>query len=129
MDSIVHFEIPAKDTKRAKNFYTKLFGWKMNEIPEMSYTIVHTTEVGKDMMPMKPGAINGGLYKGEGAPTLVINVKSIDASVSAIGKAGGKITAAKRPVGDMGYYAKFKDTEGNELGLWEMMPPKKGKKG
>ena len=29
MNPIVHFEIPAKDMKRAKEFYGKLFGWKI----------------------------------------------------------------------------------------------------
>ena len=27
MDSIVHFEIPADDPKRAGEFYNKAFGW------------------------------------------------------------------------------------------------------
>ena len=33
--SIVWFEIPADDVKRAKSFYTALFGWKIKAIPGM----------------------------------------------------------------------------------------------
>ena len=50
---IVHFEIPADDTKRAMDFYAKTFGWEFNlfEIPSTgsaetdSYYGVITTEV------------------------------------------------------------------------------------
>ena len=30
---IVHFEIPADDTERAKDFYAKTFGWEINKFP------------------------------------------------------------------------------------------------
>ena len=33
--SIVWFEIPADDTKRAKKFYSSLFGWKIKAFPVM----------------------------------------------------------------------------------------------
>ena len=32
MPTIVHFEIPAEDIKRAKDFYTGLFDWKFERI-------------------------------------------------------------------------------------------------
>ena len=32
------FEIPADDLERAKKFYSKLFGWKINPIPGMGIT-------------------------------------------------------------------------------------------
>ena len=31
MDSVVHFEIPAKDVKRASAFYEKAFGWQIKQ--------------------------------------------------------------------------------------------------
>jgi uncharacterized protein len=34
---------------------------------------------------------------------------------------GGKVIVPKGEVPDMGYYAYFKDTEGNVMGLWESM--------
>ncbi|HLD97427.1 MAG TPA: VOC family protein [Candidatus Nanoarchaeia archaeon] len=59
---IVHFEIPAEDVQRAKKFYEKTFGWKIEkfQLPEDEYWAVYTTEVGSDMKPKEPGAINGG---------------------------------------------------------------------
>ncbi len=122
MDKVVHFEIPFKKHDRASKFYSGLFGWKMNPVPEMDYTIVHTVEVDSNNMPKESGAINGGLTKSDKktkSPVLVIDVPSIDAYVEKIKKAGGKIVQKKMAVGDMGYYAKFKDSEGNILGIWE----------
>jgi predicted enzyme related to lactoylglutathione lyase len=57
----VHFEVPAKDMKRAKAFYSEVFGWKANDvpIPDMEYSLVSTTEVDKDGRPTSPGSING----------------------------------------------------------------------
>lgn len=78
--------------------------------------------VDENMMPTEPGAINGALYlreEPEEAPSLVINVPSIDEYLKKIEKAGGKVVWQKEPVGDFGFYAQISDTEGNVLGLWE----------
>ena len=32
MNPVVHFEMPAEDKKRVAEFYTKVFGWKMNQL-------------------------------------------------------------------------------------------------
>lgn len=122
MDSVVHFEIPAEDIERAKAFYEKCFNWNMNPMPEMNYTIIRTTEVGENMMPKKTGAINGGMMKKNAnitSPVITINVQNIEESMEKIQSQGGEIIGQKQQVGDMGYSAYFKDTEGNILGLWE----------
>ena len=122
MDKIVHFEIPADNLARAKKFYSTVFGWKMNEMPEMDYVLVHTVESDENGMPKEPGAINGGMLKREDpvkSPVVTISVKSIDEAAKTIEKNGGKIIRPKMPVGDMGFAAYFKDTEGNAVGLWQ----------
>ncbi len=122
MDSVVHFEIPADDTKRAGEFYSKAFGWQINAMPEMNYTMVSTTPGDEQGMPKEPGAINGGIPK-RGAPVdhpvVTINVQDIDASLQKIEKLGGKTVAKKTSIGEMGFTAYFKDTEGNVVGLWQ----------
>jgi predicted enzyme related to lactoylglutathione lyase len=123
MDSVVHFEIPANDVKRASAFYSKAFGWQLSQFPGFEYWSVGTTPVDKNQMPTSPGAINGGLGKrGEMAPkavTVTISVKDIDASLATVKKLGGKAVGKKMPVGDMGWSAYFEDTEGNLIGLWQ----------
>ena len=122
MNSVVHFEIPFVDKQRAQKFYTSLFGWTVQEIPEMDYSMVQTTEGDAQGRPKNPGAINGGLFQRTPeaqAPVLVIDVPSIDAHLKKIGAAGGKVAMPKTSIGDMDFYARVTDTEGNVIGLWE----------
>ncbi len=44
---VVHFEIPADDVERAQAFYRDAFGWQINPMPEMQYTMVNTTPSGR----------------------------------------------------------------------------------
>ena len=123
MNSIVHFEIPADNVERAKKFYEKAFGWKIEkfEMPGGDYWIVRTVDVDKNMMPTKPGAINGGLMKRKnaGQPFMnYISVQSIDEMSKTIKAQGGTMIMAKQEIGKgMGWIAAFKDTEGNIMGL------------
>ena len=59
MDKIVHFEIPADDVARAKDFYGSIFEWGLDDMEGMDYTIVRTVDVDEQQLPKEPGAING----------------------------------------------------------------------
>ena len=132
MDSIVHFEIPADDTKRASKFYQEAFGWMMMSMPEMNYTMAGTTPSNEQGMPQKAGAINGGMplrkdfkqISGTEHTVVTISVDNIDSALQKIEKLGGKKVSGKAPVGDMGWTAYFKDTEGNVVGLWQSAQPR-----
>jgi predicted enzyme related to lactoylglutathione lyase len=119
---VVHFEVPFDDGDRARNFYKEAFGWQTMEMPDMGYTIV-TTGPSSDSGPTEAGFINGGmLMRQDGAsvgPVVVVDVDSIDGALDKIGELGGSTLVGKTPVGDMGFAAYFKDTEGNTVGLWE----------
>ncbi|MCZ7392508.1 MAG: VOC family protein [Candidatus Methanoperedens sp.] len=123
MDKVVHFHIPVDDMTRAKKFYKNIFGWEINETEwGMDFQLATTTPTDEEGMPKEPGGINGALYKRESpeqAPSVVINVPSIDDYLKKIEKAGGKVIVQKMPVGDFGLYAQIEDTEGNVIGLWE----------
>jgi uncharacterized protein len=123
MDKVVHFEIPADNVARAKKFYADSFQWQMQDVPEMNYTLLHTVETDPEKrIPKEPGAINGGLFKRQPDmphPQFFMQVGDIDASLAKIKAHGGEIIRPKTPVGEMGFVANFKDTEGNILGLWQ----------
>ncbi|AKM82628.1 TPA: VOC family protein [Candidatus Berkelbacteria bacterium] len=123
MDGVVHFEIPADDLDRAKEFYSEIFGWKMNDMPEMKYVIAWTGETDPESGTLKEkGMINGGMMQRDpevSHPVITIDVKDIDESMMKIKEMGGEELKAKMEVGDMGYAAYFKDTEGNVMGLWQ----------
>jgi predicted enzyme related to lactoylglutathione lyase len=121
---VVHFEIPADDGERAATFYTEAFGWKMTGVPGMEYVMVGTSPSGEDGASVEPGSINGGMFvRSEEfpprSPVVTVDVEDIDAALAKIGELGGSTVVPKMPVGEMGFSAYFKDTEGNILGLWE----------
>jgi len=119
----VHFEIPFDDKEKCLDFYKNVFGWKLNDMPEMNYIIVHTVDVDEKFMPKQVGAINGGMYKRDEksakGPVIVIDVSNLDDKLKEIEEMGGKVFREKMKVGDMGWYAQVKDTEGNIIGVWE----------
>ena len=122
-NSVVHFEIPADDFERAQKFYTDAFGWQLQHMPELQYTMVMTTESDEQGMPKTPGSINGGMGKRQSPtsehPTVTIGVEDIDKAFEAITAAGGSALGEKMPVADMGWAAYFNDSEGNVVGLWQ----------
>jgi len=124
MDKVVHFELPVDDLERAKSFYSAVFGWRLQTMPDMNdYTLAMTTDVDQQTQaPTQPGAINGALMKRESdapAPVLTVQVDSVEASLKEIESGGGTIVRARTEVPGMGAFAYFRDPEGNVIGLWE----------
>jgi predicted enzyme related to lactoylglutathione lyase len=118
---VVHFEIPYEDGDRARAFYEAAFGWQMMTMPDMGYTLV-TTGPGDDQGPSEAGFINGGMMERQGdfkGPHVVVQVDNIEDALQAISDAGGSTVAERQAVGDMGFSAYARDTEGNVVGLWE----------
>ncbi len=113
MATIVHFEIPADDVQRAREFYAKLFGWNIEEMKGMEYWLITTS--GKN-------AVNGGMMKRQGPQrgiTNYVDVPSVSEHSALVEKLGGKILMPKTAVPGMGYFAVCMDTENNPFGLWE----------
>ena len=125
MRKVVHFEIPAEDLDRAKNFYGSVFGWELQTMPMEGgeYTIVKTTALDEQtQMPTEPGAINGGMMQRDErvtSPVITVDVDTIDDALKQIEAGGGSTVTPRTPIPGMGAFAYFKDTEGNVLGLWE----------
>lgn len=122
MDKVVHFEIPADNLNRARKFYSNVFGWKMNITPGIDYTLVGTVDTDDRGMPKTAGAINGGILKRQKpvkSPVITINVADIDKAAERVEEGGGKVIRKKAKVGEIGYAAYIRDTEGNVIGLWQ----------
>ena len=74
------------------------------------------------ILGFEAGAINGGMMKREESgkyPVIVIEVDSIDKYLENIEKSGGMTIFPKQKIEEMGFYARFSDTEGNTIGLWQ----------
>lgn len=118
---VVHFEIPFDDGDRARTFYSEVFGWEVMPIPELEYTLVNSGPSG-ETGPTEPGYIGGGLTQRSelnSAPNVVLDVGNIEDALEKVNDAGGSTLSGRQAVGDMGFAAYFRDTEGNVIGLWE----------
>jgi len=113
--SIVWFEIPADNPGRARKFYGKLFGWKINRFPGMS-DYWHIDTGGSEDTP------DGGMMTRQHPEQTITNyvaVASVDKSAGQVKKLGGKICMGKTAVPGMGYFVLCEDTEKNIFALWE----------
>jgi uncharacterized protein len=124
MNPVVHFEIPAEDRKRMADFYTKVFGWKTQQLGEDmgNYVLATTTDSDENGMPKKPGAINGGFFvktddKPAQYPSVVIAVDDIKEHMMNVEKSGGKVLGEPMDIPGVGLYVSFFDTEGNRVGM------------
>lgn len=124
MNPVIHFEMPADDPKRMSQFYAKCFGWDTMQMgPEMgNYVTVSTSETDEMGRPKTPGAINGGFYPRRkdatgDAPSVVIAVDDIHASMKEIDAAGGQLLGEPVEIPGVGTYISFHDTEGNRVSL------------
>ena len=128
MGKVVHFEIPVDDPARAKEFYRSAFEWQLDD-QDMGggqiYTTVITTPTDEQSrLPTEPGAINGGLMQrtpDTPTPVITIGVDGIDDALKKVEAGGGSIVQPRTEIPGVGAFAYFKDSEGNVVGLWEII--------
>jgi predicted enzyme related to lactoylglutathione lyase len=109
----VHIELHTKDVKKSKKFYTSMFGWKMEEVTGMDYTIINVGEgTGGGMMqnPMPGNPDNWLPY---------IQVEDVTASTKKAKSLGATIVKEVTEVPDMGWLSVIVDPTGAAFGLWE----------
>ena len=108
---VTHFEIIGKDGKKLQDFYSKLFGWKIDANNPMNY----------GMFPAPDGrGIGGGIASGDGHGNRVTVYVEVDDLATALKKAeglGGKTIMTPTDVPGGPSIAMFTDPEGNIVGL------------
>ena len=110
---IVHIEIAADDTQRAKKFWGDLAGWQFK-----NYGEEHEGAPEYHMFEGEPG---GAIYPsrdGEKGIMIYFETDDIDAELGRIRDLGGS-TEDKMPVPKMGWFAPAKDPEGNQFSVWQ----------
>ena len=123
---VTWFEIYVKDIQRAKSFYEKTLGTKLEKLETPAEAVVEmwSFPMGKDSY-----GSTGALVKmnGEGSPAgggggTVVYFECDDCAVEA-GRArtnGGKVAKDKFAIGQHGFIVLATDTEGNMFGLHSM---------
>lgn len=110
---ICHIEIPCKDIKRAKGFYSRVFGWSFKDEGE-GYSMFKSPEGVGGALELRKDR-----YPQERGITLYIEVDDIPEVLKRIKESGGEIVKEKTEISpEFGFFAIFKDTEANILGLW-----------
>ncbi len=114
---IVHIEFSSKDCEASGKFYHDLFGWEVQQIPEMNYATFMTGN----------GSPGGGFNPVDAAypaGTVMVYVQTddIDDSLQKVEELGGKIVAPRSEIPGVGWFAFFRDPTGNTVALMEPLP-------
>ena len=122
MSRVIRFDLGVDRPERAMNFYSAVFGWKIDKVDEVpDYWLITTGEDGQ-------AGIDGGMvkrrYPGE-STTCWIATPSVDEALRKIEEAGGKVLTGKTPIPGAGFYGYCVDTEGNVFGVIQREEPVK----
>ena len=113
---IQHFEFWSSDPERLSSFYSKVFGWNIQAMPEMNYHIIDTASegptIGGGMVTPEEGAWPGNM-------TFYITVPELGPARDQVLAAGGKILLERQDIPNVGSFALFEDPDGRVLGIWQ----------
>jgi predicted enzyme related to lactoylglutathione lyase len=113
----VHVELNTPDTENAKAFYSKLFDWKLSDVPNPAaptgtYTMVDVGQgTGGGIMKQVAGGPSGWLA--------YVGVEDIQASTSKAKSLGAEVMKDVTEVPGMGWLSFIRDPTGSVLGLWQ----------
>lgn len=110
-NKVVHFEVIGKDGKKLQDFYSGLFGWKIDANNPMSYGMVDASQAGIG------GGISSGMDGGDGHLTFYVEVADLAATLKQAESMGGKTTMPPMAVPGGPEIAMFTDPEGHLVGL------------
>ena len=103
-------ELMTTDVAAAKEFYSKLFGWHMDDmqIPGMSYTILHAA--GREV-----GGIMAIPADAAGMPPMwgtYVTVDNVDATARQAQALGGQVLVPPRDIPEVGRFCVIRDPQG-----------------
>jgi len=108
----VHIELNTDDVETAKQFYKKLFDWKLSDAG-MGYTLLDVGKRGAgggmQKKPM-PEAPNNWLP--------YVEVDDVQKTLAKAEQAGARVIAPFMAIGDMGAIAVLADPTGTAFGIW-----------
>jgi predicted enzyme related to lactoylglutathione lyase len=118
--SFCWIELSTTDQNAAKNFYSSLFGWEVNDMPmgpDDFYTI----------FKLQAGDVSAACtlrpdQRAQGVPPnwlIYVAVDSADAAATRAAQAGGKVLAPAFDVMDVGRMAVLQDPTGATFSVWQ----------
>jgi predicted enzyme related to lactoylglutathione lyase len=119
-NTFCHMELQSSNTDGSKEFYGKLFGWGMQDMPmgDMTYTMFKTSDSDDE--------IHGGITQTHcpdntsGWLSYVL-VEDVDASLKQAAGLGAEVLLEKTEIPEMGWMGVFSDPAGPRMGIWQPM--------
>ena len=109
-------DLATSDPAAARDYYAKLFGWKVEVSPDPQYGgYAMATISGKDVAGIGPTQMD----QQPSAWTVYIGTPDAADTVKKMEAAGGKVIAPVMEVGDQGHMAIVQDPSGAFLGVWQ----------
>jgi predicted enzyme related to lactoylglutathione lyase len=111
------FEIPVLDMDRAKEFYDAVFGFDL-ELHDMGPMRMAWFPMSEDVWGA-PGALvlMDGYTPSDDGIRIYFTAPDIEETVVRASANGGHILQPRTSIGEYGFIARFKDTEGNHIAI------------
>ena len=118
----VHVELQTKDLPKAKDFYSKLFAWKLEEMPmpggQGAYTMISVGD-----------GTGGGMFENPDPNVpphwlAYVGVDDVRAMTAKAKELGATVCMDVMEVGDFGLMSVIADPTGATLAMWQEKPKK-----
>lgn len=112
----IHVELATDDLDRAKEFYSALFDWQLEEIPGLDYTLI------------KVGTGTGGGMMAKPRPDMpsrwlpYVHVDDARAATDRARSLGAVICKEVTEIPGVGWFSVITDPTGATLALWQVNP-------
>lgn len=108
---VIHFEVTGRDGESLRKFYSGVFGWTINPMPDTDYGLV---EAAKD-------GIGGGIGQtpdgSAGLATFYVGVPSVSDALDEVTGRGGSVVMPEMAVAEGVTIGLFADPEGHVVGV------------
>ena len=120
--AVIHFEVLGKDAQRLRDYYSELFGWRIDADNPMNYGIVaREGNLNADGVGIA-GGIGAAPEGYAGHVTFYVEVPDVEAALARAQSLGGsRMMGPEKPMEGV-VIGQFQDPEGHVVGVVEAAP-------
>jgi len=118
-NAVVHFEVMGQDGPRLQQFFSELFGWRIDADNPMGYGVIsHSDNYSKGGIGIG-GGIFGDMPPGQDGVTFYVEVDDVDATLAQAEKLGGTRLMGPETAEGGPTFGHLHDPEGHWIGLFQ----------
>lgn len=118
-NSLTHFEIYGEQPLDLADFYRRVFGWQVEQMPGVEYWRI---QPGSTETQSLHGGLTYGAIPDLNGWMLYVNVASLDETVELVQSLGGSIVRPKTAVPKTAWVTIVADPAKNIFGVWQADP-------